>query len=285
MNVSRRGRAEIKRVLLVATKSVAGKAAEALLESLSEAMAVELINVVDSATSTKKVRDKIRVMLETRLTSRAKEIFPDHLRTVASKVLLKPSEFDSGERQRLAQLLGALKRPLKPSSMKVRLWAREKHGSYRKYRWKRLFRANEDVGGAGYGVDTGSLARMLGSKLYTKVELRKVNLEGWKNDKLHEYIDRSTARKLMAGMRMVNKDFNASVSATKSLLASLMRKESVRLHVSYDWTVKTEPFAPGYYQLFAKQPGLNILENKGVATVALFRALQSEGVVSAKPRT
>jgi hypothetical protein len=81
----------------------------------------------------------------------------------------------------------------------------------------------------------------------------------------------------MAGMR------SGDIAANKALLVGLLRKEQAQLYVSYRWIVKGASFAPAYYQIFAKQPRLNILENKGVAAVALLRALK--GALNEKPRT
>lgn len=88
-------------------------------------------------------------------------------------------------------------------------------------------------------------------------------------------IDRPMARQLMAGMRA------GDIAANAALLTGLLRKEQAQLYISYHWTVKRASFAPAYYQLFAKQPRLHILENKGVAAVALIRALKE--VVGAQP--
>jgi hypothetical protein len=279
MNVSRRGQAEIKRILLTSAKGAAGMAMQALLESLGEAIAQGLDNVAFRATSTARVQEKVRTTAERHLATRVKKVFSERLREVASQTLLEPSAFAAEERQRLNPLLNALKRPLKPSSVKVREWARRKYGSYRIYRWGRLDgRKAVDLNRSSYGVDTGSLARMLGSSRYTSVKAEKVRLEGWRGGIQHG-IDRPMARKLMAGMR------SGDIAANKALLVSLLRKEQAQLYVSYRWIVKGASFAPAYYQIFAKQPRLNILENKGVAAVALFRALQSKGALNEKPRT
>jgi hypothetical protein len=277
MNVSRRGQAEIKRILLTSAKGAAGMAMQALLESLGEAIAQGLDSAAFRATSTARVQEKVRTMTERHLGTRAKEKFPERLREVASQTLLEPSGFAPEERQRLNPLLTSLKRPLKPSSVKVRVWARRKHGSYRMYRWGRLDSGKaRDLNRFSYGIDTGSLARMLSSLRYTSVKAEKVRLEGWRGGIQHG-IDRPMARKLMAGMRSGN------IAANKELLVGLLRKEQAQLYVSYRWIVKGASFAPAYYQIFAKQPRLNILENKGVAAVALFRALRSKGVASEKP--
>ncbi len=138
MNVSRRGQAQIRRILLTSAKGAAGMAMQALLESLGEAIALGLDNVSLRATSTARVQEKVRTMAERHLATRAKRAFSDKLREVASSTLLAPEKFAAHERQRLNPLFSALKRPLKPSSIKVRDWAREKHGSYRMYRWGRL---------------------------------------------------------------------------------------------------------------------------------------------------
>ncbi len=110
---------------------------------------------------------------------------------------------------------------------------------------------------------------MLGSPRYTSIRAEKVRLEGWRGG-IHHGIDRPLARKLMAGMR------SGDIAANKELLVGLLNKEQAQLYVSYRWIVKGASFAPAYYQIFAKQPRLNILENKGVAAVALLRALKEE---------
>lgn len=240
-------------------------AMQSLLEALGVALAEGLDRAALRATSTARVQEKVRAMTERHLSARAKEKFPGQLRAVASAVLLGQEKFAPEEKQRLNPLLNALRRPLKDESLRVRDWARRRHGSYRRYRWGRT--VGQDVRQYRYGVDTGSLARMLGRAAYTTVEANRVRLEGWRGS-LSSGIDRPMARQLMAGMR------TGDIAANASLLTGLLRKEQAQLYISYRWTVKRASFAPAYYQLFAKQPRLHILENKGVAAVALIRALK-----------
>lgn len=247
-------------------------AMQSLLEALGVALAEGLDRAALRATSTARVKEKVRAMTERHLSARVKEKFPGQLRAVASAVLLGQEEFAPEEKQRLNPLLNALRRPLKYESLRVRNWARRRHGSYRRYRWGRTI--GQDVHQNRYGVDTGSLARMLGRATYTAVEANGVQLDGWRGS-LSGGIDRPMARQLMAGMRA------GDIAANAALLTELLRKEQARLYVSYRWAVKGASFAPAYYQLFAKQPRLNILENKGVAAVALIRALKE--VVGAQP--
>lgn len=265
MNVSRRGDAQVRRILLTSAKGAAGAAMEALLESLGLALAEGLQEAVDRATSTARVRERIRTVVERRLQKQVREELPVHVRKVASSVLLRDlNAFDDWERRRVAPLLAALRRPLRPSTQLVRYWARRYYGSYRQYRWQD---AIGPAKGGVYGYETGTLAKLMSRGSYVSVRDIKFRLEGWKGG-VHEAVDRGTARVLMAGMRRGDLTGNAVV------LKDLLKREQVRAYVSYRWITKTRKFAPIYQQLFVKQPRLNILENKGVAAVALIRALR-----------
>ncbi|AYJ74762.1 hypothetical protein phiFa_61 [Thermus phage phiFa] len=265
MNVSRRGDAQIRRILLTSARGAAGAAMEALLESLGLALAEGLQEAVDRATSTARVRERIRTVITRQIQRPVQDQLPAQVRKTASSVLLRDLDaFDSWERQRVAPLVAALRRPLRPSTQRVRSWARRNYGSYRQYRWQ------DAIGPAKstlYGYETGTLAKLMSRGSYVSIRDIKFRLEGWKGG-VHEAVDRGTARVLMAGMRRADLTGNALV------LKDLLKKEQVRAYVSYRWIVKTRKFAPIYQQLFVKQPRLNILENKGVAAVALVRAMR-----------